>query len=166
MGGLVLMNGALWVIGLFTGVGLVAYHIATIPLALICVLAVEQIGEGVGILFSGWSTRKGGGREALRADIERAKHSKRNGRFEEALAIIDGVLEQDTEFPEALYLKAQFLWEGFSKPADARKCLQKVLQLTAKEETLHRWASSLYDEVLAAEKNARTIPWKKQGIPK
>jgi tetratricopeptide (TPR) repeat protein len=46
--------------------------------------------------------------------LAKARYSKRQGRFKEALSIIESALDRDPEFPDALYLKARILWEGFN----------------------------------------------------
>jgi len=86
------------------------------------------------------------------ADLERARHSKANGRYEEANEIIELVLTSAPEWPDALYLKAQIQWEGFGNATEAKRCLKKVMQLVDYDETLHRWASSYFDEIIKAEK--------------
>ena len=53
-------------------------------------------------------------REMFSADLEKARHSKRQNKFPEALKIVNGVLVEIPDYPEALYLKAQILWEGFN----------------------------------------------------
>ena len=87
-------------------------------------------------------------RETLSADFEKAKACKRRGKFEEANEIIDQVLEKDPGYPDALYLKAQILWEGFEKRQEASECLQNVMRLVPQEDTLHRWASFFLKEII------------------
>jgi len=99
-------------------------------------------------MFSGWSSRKVSLRETLSADFEKAKSYKRSGKFEEANEIIDQVLEKDPDYPDALYLKAQILWEGFEKRQEASECLQNVMRLVPQEDTLHRWASIFLKEII------------------
>jgi len=86
------------------------------------------------------------------ADLEIARHNKANGRYQEALDLINDVVEKTTDWPDALYLKAQILWEGFENATEAKRCLRRVMQLVKYEETLHRWASSMMDDILAFEK--------------
>ena len=118
--------------------------------------SIEKLGSGFGAVLSGWIPRKITVRESLSADLEKARFSKREGRFEEALGIISGALDKDPDFPEALYLKAQILWEGFGNSTGAKRCLQKVMQEVPYGETLHRWASSYFDKVIGGEKKRQT----------
>jgi tetratricopeptide (TPR) repeat protein len=85
--------------------------------------------------------------EKFSADMEKARHSKRRDRFPEALKSVNVVLSEIPDYPEALYLKAQILWEGFGNYAQTLKYLNKVLQLVSEKEGLHRWATTYYNEV-------------------
>ena len=148
---------ALVVIQLCTGVmQLTLVHIfllAAVPLPL-CVLAdfaIERLGSGLGGVLSGWSSPRTTVRASLRADMQKANYSKRGGRFQEALSIIDNVLDKDPEFPDALFLKAQILWEGFGNRKEALGCLKKLMQVVPDHEPLHRWASSYHNEITGME---------------
>ncbi|MBN1833332.1 MAG: hypothetical protein JW896_14605 [Deltaproteobacteria bacterium] len=146
--------GALFVITMSTGGKLFTfkhlwlYSLSSIPFCFLLAYCLERFGSVLGNLFSGWSSRRVSPRETLSADLEKAKSSKRNSRFEEAKHIIDQVLEKDPDFPDALYLKAQILWEGFQKRQEASACLQNVMRLVPRENTLHRWASNLLKEII------------------
>jgi len=131
----------------FTFKHLLIYSLYSIPLCVLYALTVEKIGSGLGVIFSGWSSRKVSPRDALSADLERARFSKGNGRFEEALRIINEVIDKDPNYPDAIFLKARILWDGFGKKEESVVCLRKVMGLVQRDETLYRWASSLYDEV-------------------
>ena len=137
---------------LFTFKDAMVMSLWTILLCALMVYVIERFGSGLGSFLSGWSSRRPNTRETLAADIEKAKYSKREGRFQEAVDIIDGVLKTDPNFPDALFLKAQILWKGFGNKVVAKEYLKKVMQLVPKEKTLHRWASSYYDEMIGMEK--------------
>lgn len=47
--------------------------------------------------------------EIFSADMEKARHSKRQNRYQEALRNVNVVLAEIPDYPEALYLKAQIL---------------------------------------------------------
>jgi tetratricopeptide (TPR) repeat protein len=123
------------------------FSLWAMPLCALMVYVVEKFGSGLGRFLSGWSSKRPTTRETLAADLEKARYSKREGRFHEALTIIDDVLDKDPNLPDALFLKAQILWKGFGNAGTTEECLRKVMQLTPKGETLHRWALSFYDEV-------------------
>ncbi len=80
--------------------------------------------------------------------LNEVRLSKREERFEEALIKLEAVLAKDPDFPEALFLKAQVLWEGFNQKAEAKSCLSNIMMLTDKEDTYHNWAASLYRELI------------------
>lgn len=121
--------------------------IIPIPFCILSDFVVERVGSGFGGFLSGWSSRRLTTRESLAADLEKARYSKREGRFKEALSIINGALEKDPDFPDALYLKARILWEGFGNRKEAQGCLKKVTEAVPKDETLHRWALNYYNEI-------------------
>jgi tetratricopeptide (TPR) repeat protein len=89
--------------------------------------------------------------------LQKSIYSTRQGRFEEALNLTEKVLEKAPNFPDALYLKTHILWQGFENATDARGCLKKVLKMVPREESLHRWASSYYDEIFRCEKESYII---------
>ena len=146
--------GALFVITmstggeLFTFKHLLLFSLFSIPFCFLLAYCLERFGSVLGNMFSGWSSRKVSPRETLSADLEKAKFYKRDGRFKEAIEILNQVLEKDPDFPDALYLKAQILWEGFEKRQEASECLQSVMRLVRQEDTLHRWASSFLKEII------------------
>lgn len=133
---------------LFTFKHLLLFSLFSIPFCFLFAYCIERFGSVLGNAFSGWSSRKVSPRETLSADLEKAKSSKRNGNFREAIETIDQVLEKDPDFPEALYLKAQILWEGFEKRQEASECLGNVMRLVPQEDTLYRWASSFLKEII------------------
>lgn len=137
---------------LFTFKDAIVISLWAIPLCALMVYVVERCGSGLGRFLSGWSSRRPNTRETLAADLEKARYSKRENRFQEALTIIDGVLKKDPNFPDALFLKAQILWKGFGNKVVAKECLKKVMQLVPNDKTLHRWASSYYDEMTGMKK--------------
>ena len=132
---------------LFTLKHLFLYSVCAIPLSFLCAYSIEKLGSVLGNAFTGWSSKKTSLRESLSADFAKAKLNKRRGEYKEALEIINEVLEKDSEFADALYLKAQILWEGFKKREGALECLGKVMTLVPQQETLHRWASNYFIDI-------------------
>ena len=131
---------------LFTFKHLLIFTLICIPLSGLYVYLVEKFGSTFGTFLT-WSSKKVSPREAFAADLARARHSKGTGRFEEALATINNVLVKDPDFPEALYLKAMILWEGFRNRPESTSCLKKVMELVESHETLHRWALNYYEDM-------------------
>lgn len=160
--------GALFTICVLTGATLFTYKhvlifsLCSIPFCILYAFTVEKLGSFLGGMLSGWTSRRVGLRDQLSADLEKARHSKRNGHFEESLQIINSVIDKDKDFPDALYLKAQILWEGFGKSAESKKLLKRTMQLVSNDHHLHRWSLSYYDEIIKKEK-ARAIDSRSNG---
>jgi predicted Zn-dependent protease len=85
-------------------------------------------------------------RHRLAGELDKIKYSKREKNFDRALRQVNELLAKEPEFPEALFLKAQILWEGFGNQA-AEGYLKKVLRLVKVGEPLHRWALSYHEQV-------------------
>jgi tetratricopeptide (TPR) repeat protein len=146
----------------FVGVLLILYLLQLFPFRyliifivlsiFLCGLLVYLIEAALSAFFSGGIElgRNSGDEnfhETLSADMEKARHSKRQNSFQEALKTVNAVLAEIPDYPEALYLKAQILWEGFGNYSQAVNYLDKVLQLVDEQEGLYRWASTYYNEV-------------------
>ena len=87
-------------------------------------------------------------RDQLIATLNQARFHKMSKRHDLALACIDEVLVADPVFPEAIFVKAQILWEGYQDGAAAKKCLINLIKVEPdKGATFHRWAVSLYKEI-------------------
>ena len=69
------------------------------------------------------------------------------GHFDDALHLVNELLHQDPDFPDALFLKAHIMWEGFRNGEASKGILKRIKQLVPEDEPLHRWASNYYDEV-------------------
>ncbi len=145
--------GALFVIWSFTGSQLFTLKhvfilsLCAIPLSILYAYTVEKFGSSLGGILTGWTTQKISPREQLSADLAKARYSKGSGHFEEALSIINQVLEKDPDYPDALYLKAHILWEGFNNSKGALESLKRIVELVKEDEPIHRWALNYYDEV-------------------
>lgn len=153
-----LMLATLYTICMLTGGAMLSFkHVMIfslfcIPLAVLYSVAVQRLGSFFGVLLSGWSSRKVSPREAILADIGRARFSKMKGSYDEAYNILKGILDRIPDSPDALFLMAQVQWEGFGRYSDAKKCLREVMHLVPSGETMYQWASSYYDDMVRAEK--------------
>ena len=106
------------------------------------------LGDGAVNVFYGLGRKTTDLREQLSGDLNVARHHKLCNRFDEALIKIENVLAKDPDYPEALFLKAQILWEGFEDRREAKSCLLKVIKLEPdKEAPFHPWALDLYREL-------------------
>ena len=80
--------------------------------------------------------------------LSQARFHKMNQRHDLALGCVDEVLATAPNYIEALFLKAQILWEGYRDSAAAKNCLLHLIKVEPdKEAPFHRWALSLYREI-------------------
>lgn len=114
-------------------------------------LFTHELSESAGDLLGkfiflgsrpGWSLR-----EKLSSDVQRIRYSMNHRQYGEALTIADQVLKQDPTHPEALYLKARALWDGFESPGPARECLRRLVASTPREDPHYAWAAQLYRSI-------------------
>ncbi len=89
--------------------------------------------------------------DQLAGELVKARLMKASGRFDEALEVVDKTLHRIPDYPEALLLKAQILWEGYADYPAAKSCLQQVLKMkkikTEKDEAVYRWSKNLLKEM-------------------
>ena len=89
--------------------------------------------------------------ERLAGELVKARLMKASGRFDEALEVVDKTLHRIPDYPEALLMKAQILWEGYADYRAAKTCLQHVLKMkkitTEKDEAIYRWSENLLKEM-------------------
>lgn len=117
---------------------------------------INKLGVFFGSRTAHWSLR-----ETLESDMAQVRFSKMKQDYATALDQINHILHLDPTFPEALFLKAQILWEGYQKAEEAKATLQLILKQPhgvkkdgpQKEDTVLRWASSLYDNLCRAKEN-------------
>jgi len=90
-----------------------------------------------------WNTR-----EQLEGDMNQARHFKRNEKYTKALNTVNRIIRLDPDFPDALFLKAQILWEGFQNHNAAKSNLSKIFEMIQDEnETIYQWARSLSKQI-------------------
>lgn len=109
------------------------------------IFTATQGGGAVNTLY-GLGKSAFGVRERLSGDLNVVRYHKLCHRFDDALIKIDEILARDPDFAEALFLKAQILWEGFEDRKAARKCLLKIMAVEPDENAVfHRWALNFYE---------------------
>jgi hypothetical protein len=137
-------------LGLFTGgfQGLVIAAAASAVTAICTDVLSGIIGNGsVNTLF-GMGRRTSTIRERLAGDLSQARFHKMKQNYDSAIAKLEEILALDPDFPEALFVKAQVLWEGYRDCAAARKCLVRITEVEPdKNAVFHRWAIRLYREI-------------------
>ena len=100
------------------------------------------MGERTVNLLYGLGQRRLLLRHRLEGELDKIRYSKGQKDFDKALSQVNDVLAREPEFPEALFLKAQILCEGFGNVAAAERHLEKVMQLVSEKEPLHQWVLS------------------------
>jgi hypothetical protein len=146
IGGIICGYALRGTLGALLGV-LVAVFLSLIVGA-ITVFITDTAGESASGLLYGKGRSTFSLRERLEGDLQQVRYHKMNNRFSEALELVDGALAQDPNFPDALLLKAQILWEGFKNSTGAKGCLDQVIKAVPDEdEPLHRWARHLLSEM-------------------
>ncbi len=118
-------------------------------LASICgeVLSDRLGGISVNTLY-GFGRRSATPREQLAGDLAQARYQKMNQNYDGAMAKLEKILAQDPNNPEAMFVKAQVLWEGYEDRISAKEYLMRVLKVEPDRNAVyHRWALNLYREI-------------------
>ena len=126
--------------------GLIGILYAGFTCAIIAVVSVFIAGRVGGTASTLW-----GGKtpiwylsERYAADFSRARYQKMNKQFDEALRIIDQMLEEQPHYNEALFLKAQIIAEGLNDWCRARRILIQIMRLEPEDNDVYRWSQQLY----------------------
>ena len=128
--------------------GLVVAFLASATIGSATSIFTGVLGGGAVNVFCGLGRRTIGTRERMAGDLNVVRYHKLSNRFDDALLKIEEVLAKDPDFPEALFLKAQILWEGFEDRQAAKECLLKIIKVEPDERAVfHRWALNLYREI-------------------
>jgi len=122
--------------GLF---GLLIALIVSIPLSFLVCSVADLAGASTARIFYGARKPNWNRQEKFRGDLDQAIFFKRQGQYLKAMQKVNQMLEQETGFAEALFLKAQILWEGYDSANGARRYLGMAKQCASKDATLRRW---------------------------
>jgi len=88
-------------------------------------------------------------RDQLAGELIKARLMKAADRFDEALLAVNDTLRRLPNHPEALFLKAQILWEGFANSTAAASCLRTVIQMKSlRDENLRRWSQNMLNDIV------------------
>ena len=135
-----------WTIGGIPGL------LYALPGSIVAALAVEFLSDrsgdsSVNVLY-GIERVDRTLRDQVIGTLNQARFHKMSKRHDLALACINEVLAADPDLPEALFVKAQILWEGYQDAAAAKQCLIHLMKSEPdKGAAFHRWAASLYREI-------------------
>jgi len=113
---------------------------------------LNKLGMSGDLLFGGrepqWDTQ-----EQFSAYVSQAKHAIEKEDFNAAMTAVNNALKQDSNWPEALLIKAKIMWEGFENLGAAKRHLKQVIKLTSEKDQLNEQALALYNELEAIEKS-------------
>jgi len=129
-------------------VGLVVAFLVSAAIGSATFSVTGRLGDGTVNTLYGLGRTTIGIRERMAGDLNVVRYHKLCNRFDDALLKIEEVLAKDPDFPEALFLKAQILWEGFEDRQAAKECLLKIIKVEPdKKAVFRRWALSFYGEM-------------------
>lgn len=129
--------------------GFFLWLLICLSLAAIVDFLTDKMGSVAGSLYTGrkasWSIR-----EQMIGTLDEVRVKKMKGNYEQALIKVEEIISKDPHFPDAIFVKAQILYEGFHEKSEPLICINKVLELTHKNESVHRWALALKNEIEGA----------------
>ena len=135
-----------WTIGGKSGM------LMALPASMLAAFAVECLSGGfsstpVNILY-GTGRLDRTMQDRFIGTFSQARFHKMSQRHDLALGYVDEVLAAAPNYIEALFLKAQILWEGYRDSTGAKDCLLHVIKVEPdKEAPFHRWSMVLYREI-------------------
>ena len=99
-------------------------------------------------------------REQVQGFLSQARFNRENKDYPAALSFVNKVLEKDPDFTDALFLKAQILWEGFGQSHASIQFLEKTLSLENENKMLQNQALMLRKdlEILEISPGNMSIP--------
>lgn len=128
----------------FLGYIAAAMVVNFIPSTIIVMLA-DKIGALAAMLYTGGETRTA--TETWAGLLDQARYLKSRHQYDEALEKIDAYLEHVPGYPEALFIKAQILWEGKKDAPAAKQCLFEVMKRTQQKDQWHQWARTMLGDM-------------------
>jgi hypothetical protein len=130
------------------GLGILIAIPVSAAVSVVSVMISGLIGGGSVNVLYGTGRKNIDVRDQLSGTMSQARCHKMSQDYDRALAFVGEVIDKDPDYPEALFLKAQILWEGFRDSNGAKECLSQVINIVPnKSEPLHRWASQLLLEI-------------------
>jgi hypothetical protein len=139
---------------LYFPMGFVAILIVTLmanaAIAWAIMFICEKSGDLAATIYKGGSSLSKTQRYA--GNLDQARYHKRSGRYDSALGCIDEYLELAGRTPEALYLKAQILWQGFGDSTGSKSCLKEILEAISAKDSYSRWSLDLMKQIDSGKK--------------
>ena len=137
--------------------GVLGAGIVGLVLSALIMYALDSASGAASNIISGRREAVWTPREQLQGTLSQARFNKDNGDYTIAFNYINQVLQKDPDWPEALELKAQILWEGFSRADAALQFLEKVLTLDDCDKMLFNQARLLHSDLSILENPAAGI---------
>ena len=142
--------------------------LGALPGSIIAAFVVEiltgKLGGGAVNVLYGTGRLDRTFRDQFIGTLSQARFHKMNQRHDLALGCVDEVLAAAPNYIEALFLKAQILWEGYQDSAAAKTCLLHLIEVEPdKEAPFHRWAVSLYKEIATSTPKRNTTKQSEKG---
>ena len=132
-------------------VGLVAAILVSAMIGSATSILSSVLGEGAVNTLYGLDRKTIGFRERLAGDLNVVRYHRLCNRFDHALLALEAALAKEPDFPEALFLKAQILWEGFDDREGAKNSLVRIMKVEPDEKAVfRRWALNFYRELSEA----------------
>jgi hypothetical protein len=146
-----LAGGGLGVsIGSFYGLRLASGFMIGMLMGFMALILCKVIKKGISLMIGsefGGRTASRSLRDELKHSINQVRYLKKNGDFQNALKTVNLIVMIDPNFPEALLLKAQILWEGFENHRAASPIIGQVLMTTSTEDAIHQQALWLATDI-------------------
>jgi hypothetical protein len=127
--------------------GVLIAALISIPLAFVIFGITDKTGKLLSRIFYAGRKPTWTIQEKFQSDLDQVMFFKRQRQFPQALKKVNEILNQEPEFAEALFLKAQILWEGYETANGARRYLNKAKDTVSPEGYLYRWICSYYNGI-------------------
>jgi hypothetical protein len=131
--------------------GVVIAAITGLVISTIVMFLMDAVSGAASGLLSGRREAVWTIREQVQGFLSQARFNKENRDYPAALSFVNKVLEKDPDFAEALFLKAQILWEGFGQSHAAIQFLEKVLSLEDENKVVQNHALLLHHDLKTLE---------------
>ncbi len=141
--------------GAFSGV-LIAAVIGLLISAIVMFL-MNTVSGAASNLISGRREAVWAIREQVQGVLSQARFNRENRDYPAALSFVNKVLEKDSDFTDALLLKAQILWEGFGQSHAAIQFLEKTLSLADGNQMVQSQALLLHSDLSTLESPAENM---------
>jgi len=129
-------------------IGFLVAFVLSLVTAIVTTLITNQAGEMAGGILFGAGRSTVSQRERLEGFLSQVRYHKMKGEIETAFEKVNALLDQEPDYAEALFLRAQILAEVPEGRRQAEKDCKRVLELVPSSAApLHRWATRLLSDM-------------------